>query len=257
MLHIHSPNSTNPFHDRQTVAPPPIALGQITTRHSFHFLYGRIEIRARLPYADWLFPQLFLQPLDDHAYGVGNHSSGQMRLAFAAPGEPLQAGVLLDANPPFRWLGTCRHPVNASDAVDANNADWWQDEFHVFALEWRPDSISVSMDNEPLPFCRIEPPFVDRRINGRVAAASDEWKRSGGPTAPFDRPFYVTLGVGVGGRHDFSDQPHREYPAEVKPWQNDDANGASTFWDAMQKSGVSWPGERGQLQVDYVRVFAV
>lgn len=35
---------------------PPIKTARINTKDSFNFKYGRVEIRAKLPRGDWLFP---------------------------------------------------------------------------------------------------------------------------------------------------------------------------------------------------------
>lgn len=106
----------------------PIASGQISTVNSFSFMYGRVEVRAQLPNAHWVFPQIFLQPLEN-LYGSENYASGQMRLAHAAAGESMIGGVLLDAEAPFRVLKMCRYNGH------------WSDDFHVFALHWTPGRI--------------------------------------------------------------------------------------------------------------------
>lgn len=112
---------------------PPIGCGQISTAERFFFTYGRIEIRARLPDADWMFPQLWLQPLDADTYGAADYASGLMRVAHATPGEHLSGGVLLGADSPFRLLATCvargRRPGDVMR---------WEGAFHVYTLEWRP-----------------------------------------------------------------------------------------------------------------------
>lgn len=105
--------------------PWPIASGQISTVNSFSFLYGRVEVRAQLPNAHWVFPQIFLQPLEN-IYGSENYASGQMRLAHSAAGESMIGGVVLDAEPPFRVLKMCLYNGH------------WADDFHVFALHWTP-----------------------------------------------------------------------------------------------------------------------
>lgn len=71
--------------------------------------------------------------------------------------------------------------------------------------------------------------------------------------APFDRPFHVTLGVGVGGFNDFSDEMVRLTP---KPWRNDELQGMASFWRGV-KDQAQWPGNAAQLRVDYVRVYAL
>lgn len=229
---------------------PPIGLGQITTANSFRFLYGRVEIRARLPYADWVFPQLFLQPADN-AYGNVAYASGQMRVAYATSGEPLSGGILLGASAPFRMLDVCR----AGGGTGADDDVEWRDEFHVYTLLWRPDSIRVSVDNRT--YCHIVPPFAERRVNGYAAAAAGSWQRDARDRmVPFDRPFYVTLGVGVGGLNDYSDVTHREYPGGAKPWRNDDVSANRAFWESVRER-QEWPGSGATLLVDYVRVYAL
>lgn len=117
---------------------PPIGCGQISTADRFFFTYGRVEIRARLPDADWMFPQLWLQPIDPEAYGGQNYASGLMRVAYATPGEILQGGVLLGADSPFRLLGTCfARGRRARDTIR------WEGEFHMYSLEWRPGEYGV------------------------------------------------------------------------------------------------------------------
>lgn len=44
---------------------PPVISGRLNTKSSFNFQYGRIQIRAKLPRGDWLFPCEF--------YSVNNH----------------------------------------------------------------------------------------------------------------------------------------------------------------------------------------
>lgn len=70
--------------------------------------------------------------------------------------------------------------------------------------------------------------------------------------APFDRPFYLALGVGVGGRNDFYD--HRTRP-KPKPWLNDDPQAMAAFWRNV--SDTDWPGTAPHLKVDYVRVYSL
>lgn len=36
---------------------PPIITSKFTTRKSFSFKYGKVEIRAKLPNGDWLYPR--------------------------------------------------------------------------------------------------------------------------------------------------------------------------------------------------------
>lgn len=111
---------------------PPIITGQLTTKQTFNFLYGRVEIRARLPSAKWLFPQLFLEP-KDNIYGKTNYQSGQLRVAFLKGGDSsctIWGGPVLGDTYPDRIGAMCKKPC-IHDKL-------WSDDFHVYGLAWTP-----------------------------------------------------------------------------------------------------------------------
>ena len=47
---------------------PPVMSARIHTKNSFAIRYGRVEISAKLPRGDWLWPALWMLPVND-AYG--------------------------------------------------------------------------------------------------------------------------------------------------------------------------------------------
>jgi hypothetical protein len=47
----------------------PIQSAKITTIESFNFKYGRVEVRAKLPLGDWLWPAIWMLPATNH-YGM-------------------------------------------------------------------------------------------------------------------------------------------------------------------------------------------
>ena len=47
----------------------PITSAKLTTKESFSFKYGRMEVRAKLPAGDWIWPAIWMMPKDDK-YGV-------------------------------------------------------------------------------------------------------------------------------------------------------------------------------------------
>ena len=48
---------------------PPVMSARITTKNHYSIQYGRVEIQAKLPRGDWLWPALWMLPVDD-AYGA-------------------------------------------------------------------------------------------------------------------------------------------------------------------------------------------
>lgn len=114
------------------------------------------------------------------------------------------------------------------------------------------DSISVAVDS--VEYCRFNA-SNGRTVNGLKPTGANAWRQYGDPMAPFDRPFYVALGVGLAGFNDFADSPHQRYRT-AKPWRNDDVNAKRAFWEAVSGQ-PQWPGDTAKLLVDYVRVYAL
>lgn len=121
----------------------------------------------------------------------------------------------------------------------------------LFVIFLCADEITVSIDDTP--YCRLRNGFTEVMVNGRRPPGAAKWKEFGSAMAPFDRAAYVTLGVGVGGFNDFSDEMVRLTP---KPWRNDELQGMASFWRGV-KDHTQWPGTAAQLRVDYVRVYAL
>ncbi|KAL9702610.1 hypothetical protein quinque_006128 [Culex quinquefasciatus] len=221
---------------------PPALSAQISTFNSFKFMYGRVVIRAKLPKGDWIFPQLYLRPSNEF-YGRDEYASGLMRVAYS-PGGPrlrnqLSGGLILNNAEPLRCSKMCTltRPPN------------WSDQFHEFALTWSPEGIFMEVDKET--YCHIVPEgsgFYEEMVATKPQIAN-LWKLSGNRMAPFDKEFYVSLGVGVGGHYDFHLFPE-------KPWKDLSVKAMYTFWNARGDWYPTW-NANSTLLVDYVRVYAI
>lgn len=221
---------------------PPIISTQINTKNKFSFKYGRIEIRAKLPKGDWIYPELYLNPLLQK-YGPG-YASGQMRVAFyqgnADSSNVLYGGAILGDTLAARNYGM-------KDIVQGKEKTSWGDDFHTYELIWLPDSITVSVDGKI--YGNLSPPpegFAVEKFNLNIPHA-DNWKK-GTIFAPFDEEMYIVLGVGAGGLN-FNDKPS-------KPWINYAASSLKNFVNALDKWHGTW-SDASALQVDYVRVWAI
>lgn len=104
--------------------------GRINTLRKFQFTYGKIMIRAKLPSEEWVFPELFLEPVEN-SYGSGKYESGQMRIAFIKGNTGLlSGGVILAQKEPNRSERMCTNsnPDNIK----------WDNDYHIYTLEWTP-----------------------------------------------------------------------------------------------------------------------
>ncbi|CAB3247822.1 unnamed protein product [Arctia plantaginis] len=175
---------------------PPIITAKITTKNKFSFKYGRVEIRAKMPLGDWIYPEIQLEPLND-VYGIRNYASGRLRIATVKgnveSAKKLYGGPIMCDTEPYR-------SVHLREEI---GFDLWSNAFHNYSLEWRPDGISLFVDDKK--YGEVTPPaegFYGSAHEKLVPAAS-QWLK-GTAMAPFDDMFYLSLALNVGGVHDGS-----------------------------------------------------
>ncbi|KAF5298988.1 hypothetical protein FQA39_LY11620 [Lamprigera yunnana] len=222
---------------------PPTISARISTVDSFSFVYGTIEIKAKLPKGDWVYPEISLIPKSNY-YGPG-YDSGRLRIAFVPGNNDLSN---------YLYAG-----CNLGDSMAARNygmkklysKQLWTDDYHVFKLEWKPDGIAVSVDNQLFgTVYPVDGGFAADQVALEVdSKTATRWKQ-GSLLAPFDQEMYITLGVGVGGRC-FGD-----VIGFNKPWENDDPKGQLRFYRNQNTWSKTWSLET-QLLVDYVKVWAL
>ena len=149
--------------------------GKVTTRGKRSFLYGRVEMRAKLPTGGGMWPAFWMMPQDD-VYG-GWAASGEIDIMDSANGTTSVGGAL-------HYGGTWPDNTSTSSSYSLGGANF-ADAFHVYAVEWEPDAIRWYVDGML---------FMTR--------VSSQWYSSGAPgnaRAPFDQAFYIILNAAVGG----------------------------------------------------------
>ena len=134
--------------------------------------YGRIEMRAKMPIGQGLWPAFWMFP-SDSVYG-GWAASGEIDIVESIGSQP------------YRIFGTIHYgapwPQNrfSSTRYDLNSGTF-HDGFHVFALEWELGEIRWYVD-------------------GLRFARRSSWFSTGGPfPAPFNADFHLLLNLAVGG----------------------------------------------------------
>lgn len=126
----------------------------------------------------------------------------------------------------------------------------WSAGFHNYTLDWTPDVMVFSVDGVELGSLYPE------QTGGFLVSdpATDPWQ-NGGRMAPFDREFYISLGLAVGGVASFPDGVEGPDNAR-KPWKNTAAKAMLSFWNAKDEWYRSWSTDSALL-VDFVRVTAL
>ena len=160
----------------------------LTTRRSFSFLYGRLEVRAKIPTAGGAWPAIWL-------LGKG--------MSWPSCGE-------IDVMEYYRIGGVPHILANAAWGNDRpHSAEWnskkipfthftehdpqWADKFHLWRMDWTPQSIRIYLDDELLNDIPLS-----QTVNGT----------QGQHLNPFRRPQYLLLNLALGGDNGGEIDPH-------------------------------------------------
>ncbi|CAL7943945.1 unnamed protein product [Xylocopa violacea] len=227
---------------------PPVLSSRLTTKESFSFRYGKIEIRAKFPEGDWLYPEMWLEP-KYNSYGAG-YSSGRVILGLARGNDNLinvSTGDIFDSRRldyGFR-IGTSTNVEDHFVSKIEREKPKWTKGFHVYTTIWNSNGFQFLVDGEEV---------------GKLSPPSSGWMcgTNFDKMAPFDQEFYITIGVGVGGVRVFADGTISS--GYKKPWRNISAKAMLQFWQARNKWLTSWKRENGQniaFEIDYVRVWSL
>ncbi len=165
--------------------------GKVRTRGLHSWKYGRIEVRAKVPPGQGMWPAVWMMPAGDY-YG-GWPLSGEIDILEAvnigAECEECEGNVGENRTVSALHFGD---PAPDNRLVDGKTAlpdlALPSDDFHVYAVEWGEGLIRF---------------LVDNRVH--MVVTSDQWDTGsplaeGNANAPFDQPFYVMANLAVGGR---------------------------------------------------------
>lgn len=150
-------------------------------------MYGRVEIKAKLPRGDWIYPResfnfiIFFNNHDDRILylyilyndiicdlfavlllesSIGkNKKKTQIRVASAVGNENLTTRRGKDISGKILWGGTVVTSSNSVPTEQNNfnqqeqrgikyNDDQWSKKFHVYELLWSPNRIVLKVDGE-------------------------------------------------------------------------------------------------------------
>ena len=226
----------------------PIVSARIRTAESFSFEYGKIEVRAKLPIGDWLWPAIWLLPRDNQ-YGSWP-ASGEIDIMEARGNGPsYDPGGYDSYGSTLHWgtdYTTNRFSLTHADKFGSNLTA----EFHTYGLIWNESYIGTYIDDETnvvLSVNTAEQSFWER---GGFAGSgrSNPW-RGRGNSAPFDRPFYIIINLAVGGLTGFF--PDLEI-YDPKPWRNNEGHPVNDFYDAKDEWLPTWTQD---FEIDSVRVW--
>jgi beta-glucanase (GH16 family) len=160
---------------------------RLITKGKKQFKFGRIDIRAALPKGQGLWPALWM--LGSNIDAVSWPACGEIDI------------MELTGDLPNRVVGTVHYGPNTSEAqynsmskyLDGDNN--FQDEFHVFSINW---------ENNLIQF------FVDDVLYHTITPAS-----LNGVSYPFNKNFFFIFNVAVGGNFPGSPDGSTAFPQHM------------------------------------------
>lgn len=215
---------------------PPVVSARVTTKDTFWFRYGVVEIKAKLPQGDWLLPELWLFPKYKR---YGQQSSGRMIIASSFGNRQLTSDGKETGNK--RLFAGLQVNGTITSFTSEKQEGWWGDDFHSFKMIWAPDRISFYADNREYGSWKSND-------NSPFLSGSDKEK-----IAPFNEEFYLVLGLQAAGSH-FPEGSVSN--GHQKPWRMVQADLMKRFYDDRVNWLRTW-GFGKQLKIKHVKVWSL
>ncbi|KAL1599975.1 hypothetical protein SLS59_006048 [Nothophoma quercina] len=233
----------------------PVKSGRVNTKLGASIKYGRIEVEAKLPAGDWLWPAIWMLP-KDNVYGDWPRSgeidimeSRGNNYTYAQGGNNIASSTL--------HFG----PNTANDG-------WWRNNvkrkalhttyaagYNVFGVEWSEKYIFTYINTRLLQvmYTHFDEPFFEY---GRFPLADSNgtrldnpWAATGSNTSPFDQDFYLIINVAVGGTNGWF-----EDGKSAKPWLDGSQTAKKDFWQAKDQWYPTWEKD-GQMEIKSVKMW--
>ncbi len=140
---------------------------KLTTKGLFSIRFGRIEIKAKLPKGQGIWPAIWM--LGDNNNLIDWPGCGEIDIVEVLGHQPSQLNTTLH-------FTNVEHKHSEIQSVKELSSGDFSDQYHVFTLDWTPETLTFSLDQQQIHQVAIE----------------DDMKE-------FLRSSYLILNVAVGG----------------------------------------------------------
>lgn len=158
---------------------------RMSTEGRYALQYGRVEVRAKVPQGQGIWPAAWLLGTD--LASVGWPASGEIDIFE----------TINDARSSHSHLhGPTTSGGHWSLGAELRRPSSYADGFHVYAMDWRADRIAFFVDGA-----------LVREIRKSAIPSGAVWV--------FDKPYYLLLNIAVGGSWPGDPDATTEFPAEM------------------------------------------
>jgi beta-glucanase (GH16 family) len=183
----------NPFYEGR-----PYTSARLVTRNKVDVKYGRIEVRAKIPRGQGLWPAIWMLPTDT-VYGQWP-ASGEIDIMENIGSEPEEIlGTIHYGHDFWRYNSQTYTEAIPVDTLPRNQ--WplvdFAEDFHVYSVLWNEDCILFQVDGNDIGV-----------PNTRSSVLPTTW--------PFDQEFHILLNVAVGGNLPGNPDGNTQFPQTME-----------------------------------------
>ncbi|WVW84865.1 hypothetical protein I302_106900 [Kwoniella bestiolae CBS 10118] len=238
----------------------PVKTARLITKNSHSIKYGKVEVKAKFPTGDWLWPRISMLPVNN-TYGAWPRS-GQINIL---------GGRGNNATYDARGVDYAQSDLHWGPTVDLDRQyltwgyreqrrTYYSQKYHTFGLEWNDQFMWTYIDSrvaQVISYRFNKESFWSRgkfpttyTNNTEVIKLINPWLASSENNAPFDQPFYLMIDLAVGSQDGW-------FPDGTggKPWIDQSGSAMSDFWAAKSKWWDSSWTAKGAKDED--RAFAI
>ncbi|KAF7297158.1 Glycoside hydrolase family 16 protein [Mycena indigotica] len=234
----------------------PVMSARISTKDHYSITYGKVEVRAKLPRGDWLWPAIWMLPVEG-TWPL----DGEMDLMEArgnSPSYPQQGSNFVRATVQY---GPFAELVTRAFGWFGMKRSSFDKGFHTYGLEWDKGWMRFYVDTQvrQMLYIKTKKPkqsfwnragFPDTAHNGSSEVVVHNPYTN--INSPFDKPFYLIIDLAVGGTSGW-------FPDKVggKPWLDGSSTAMFDFWQAKKAWYSTWPKdpEDGAFRIDSVKMW--
>lgn len=159
---------------------------RITTQNKKTFTYGRVDIRAKLPRGQGIWPALWM--LGSNIGSVGWPACGEIDIMenLGQDSSKVYGTLHYGASPATHGSNGNQYMLNGS---------YFSSKFHVFSMDWKQDTVKL---------------YVDDNLMLSVKKSD-----VGSSPYPFNQPFFFIFNVAVGGNWPGSPNDNTTFPQRM------------------------------------------
>ncbi|PQE03298.1 glycoside hydrolase family 16 protein [Rutstroemia sp. NJR-2017a BBW] len=233
----------------------PVKSARINTKLGASIKYGKVEVRAKIPKGDWLWPAIWMLPVED-TYGAWPQSGEIDIMESRGNNYTYSLGGNNFVSASLHWGPDLKHDAyKLTSNVRTALHNQFGDGFHTYGLEWSEKYIFAYVDNtlQQVMYWPFNKPLWQQGnfplTDANDTAIVDPWSQTGRDSTPFDQEFYLIMNVAVGGQNGwFLDG------ADAKPWVDGSASAKLDFWKSRDQWYPTWEKD-GQMIVDNVQMW--